>query len=184
LSVRILQSLNNIRKEMDMHYFVLPRRRDALVLGLGAMLSLGALAHEYRAGDVRIGHPYATPSLAGASSGAAYIATLESTSAKPDRLLRASTPLAGSVELHTMSVGADGVMRMRMLDAIAVVPDQPIKMRPGQGTHLMLVGLKQPLVEGERFPMTLEFERAGKVDVKVVVQIPKPRPGDAAAHHH
>ncbi len=163
---------------------VFSKWRRSLMFGLGAMLSLSALAHEYRVGDVRVGHPYATPSLTGASSGAAYIATLENNGIHPDRLLRASTPMAAGVELHTMSGGADGVMRMRMLDEIAVVPAHPIKMRPGQGTHFMLVGLKQPLEEGQRFAMTLEFERAGKVEVKVVVQIPKPRPGDAAAHKH
>ncbi len=160
--------------------------RHACALALGTTLSLGALAHEYRAGDVRIGHPYATPSLSGASSGAAYIATLENTGAQPDRLLRASTPVAGMVELHGMSVDAGGVMRMRMLDDVPVTPGTPIKMRPGQGIHIMLMDLKRPLKEGDTFPMTMEFERGGKVDVKVVVQVPKARPGEAAvaAHKH
>jgi periplasmic copper chaperone A len=162
------------------------RWRAALLLGLSASLWLSALAHDYRVGDVRVGHPYATPSLAGASSGAAYIATLENTGTTPDRLLRASTPVAGAVELHLMSVDGDGVMRMRPLDAAAVMPEQPIKMRPGLGMHFMLSELKQPLMEGQSFPMTLEFERGGKVEVKVVVQVPKPRTGDsnAVAHKH
>lgn len=166
---------------MKKHFSAL--RRTAVALTIGASLSLGALAHDFRAGDVRIGHPFATPSLAGASSGAAYIATLENTGGKPDRLLRASTPLAGSVELHTMSIDAGGVMRMRMLEDIAVAPDKPIKMRPGMGTHFMLMGLTKPLKEGDTFPMTLEFERGGKVEVKVVVQVPKARAGEAAAAH-
>ncbi len=166
------------------HPSVFPRWRAPLLLGLGAALSLGALAHDYRVGDVRVGHPYATPSLAGASSGAAYIATLENTGTTPDRLLRASTPVAGTVALHQMSVDADGVMRMRQLDAAAVVPDQPIKMRPGLGMHFMLSELRQPLTEGQSFPMTLEFERGGKVEVKVVVQVPKPRRVEAEAHKH
>lgn len=167
-----------------MNRIALLRRVSALALG--AALSLNALAHDYRIGDVRIGHPYATPSLSGASSGAAYIATLENTGAQPDRLLRASTPVAGMVELHSMSVDAGGVMRMRMLKDVAVTPGTPIKMRPGQGMHFMLMDLKQPLREGDTFPMTMEFERGGKVDVKVVVQVPKAKPGEAAvaAHKH
>jgi periplasmic copper chaperone A len=159
--------------------------RSAASLLLGALVVCGAAqAHDYRAGDVRIGHPYATPSVAGMPTGAAYIATLENTGAKPDRLLHAGTPLAGRVELHNMTIDAGGVMRMRMLDDITVTPGSPIKMRPGQGLHFMLMELKQDLKEGDTFLMTLEFERGGKVDVKVVVQVPKVRPGDAAAHKH
>jgi periplasmic copper chaperone A len=160
--------------------------RRTLALALGAALSLNALAHGYSAGDVRIGHPYATPSLSGSTSGAAYIATLENTGTQPDRLLRASTPVAGMVELHSVSVDALGVMRMRLLDDVPVTPGTPIKMRPGQGMHFMLMDLKQALKEGDTFPMTMEFERGGTVDVKVVVQVPKARPGEtaAAAHKH
>ena len=123
---------------------MLRRWAGAMALVAGAAFGSAALAHDYRAGDVRIGHPYATPTLAGASHGAAYIATLENTGAKPDRLLRAGTPLAGRVELHNMTIDAGGVMRMRMLDDITVTPGSPIKMRPGQGLHFMLMELKQP----------------------------------------
>ena len=77
----------------------------------------------------------------------------------------------------------DGVMRMREVEAIAVAPGAPIKMRPGSGFHFMLMDLKQPLKDGESFPMTLEFERAGKVEVKVVVQVPKAAESDAAHKH-
>jgi copper(I)-binding protein len=144
-----------------------------------------ALAHDYSAGDISIGHPFATPSLQGARTGAAYLADLENTGTQRDRLLRASTPVAQRVELHQMDVDANGVMRMRELDAIAVEPKAPaIKMRPGMGTHLMLIDLKQPLKGGDTFPMTLEFERGGKVEVKVVVQVPTARGASDAAHNH
>jgi periplasmic copper chaperone A len=142
-----------------------------------------AHAHGATAGDVSIGHPYATPSVPGANNGAAYIATLENTGKQPDRLLRVSTPVAARTELHTMSMD-DGVMRMREVDAIAVAPGTPVKMRPGQGYHIMLMGLKKPLKEGESFPMTMEFERGGKVEVKVVVQLPRPHAGETAEHKH
>ena len=151
----------------------------AAALGLGG----GARAHDARAGDVRIDHPFATPSLGGARNGAAYIATLENTGSRPDRLLRASAAVAVRTELHTMSVDDGGVMRMREVAEIALAPGAAVKMRPGQGLHIMLMDLKQPLKEGDRFPMTLEFERGGKVEVKVVVQQPKARDG-AAAHAH
>jgi copper(I)-binding protein len=92
--------------------------------------------------------------------------------------------LAGRVELHTMSVDEQGVMRMRMVDEIAIAPGQPIKMRPGQGLHFMLIELKQALREGQTFPMTLEFERGGKAEVRVVVQVPKARTEEGAMHKH
>ena len=147
------------------------------------LLSAQALAHGSSVGDVNIGHPFATPSVPGARSGAAYIANLENSGKQPDRLLRASTPVAARVEMHEMTLDAQGVMRMRETSAIVLAPKSLIKMRPGMGTHLMLIDLKQPLKEGETFPMTMEFERAGKVEVKVVVQVPKPRPGTAEHKH-
>ena len=143
-----------------------------------------AFAHGATAGDVSIGHAFATPSVPGATNGAAYIATLENTGKRPDRLLRVSTPVAASAEMHTMSVDAGGVMRMRELADMPVNPGTPIKMRPGQGAHIMLMGLKRPLKEGDTFPMTMEFERGGKVEVKVVVQVPKARAGETTEHKH
>jgi periplasmic copper chaperone A len=155
--------------------------RAALLALVGVAGFVNAHAHGGRAGDIEITHPFATPTPAGASNGAAYIATLENTGKQPDRLLRASTPMAQRTEVHTMAVDAGGVMRMREVGEIALAPGATVKMRPGDGYHLMLMGLKQPLKEGDSFPMTLEFERGGKAEVKVVVQVPKARAGGAAA---
>jgi periplasmic copper chaperone A len=153
-----------------------------------ALLALSALgvsqAHGGRAGDVEITHPFAVPTPAGAVNGAAYIATLENTGKQPDRLLRVSTPIAQRAEIHTMAVDAGGVMRMREAADIALAPGAPVKMRPGDGFHFMLMGLKQPLKEGDSFPLTLEFERGGKTEVKVVVQVPKSRSGETLEHKH
>jgi copper(I)-binding protein len=159
--------------------------RASLALFAGLVLLAGspAGAHEKAAGDINIVHPYATPSVPGASNGAAYIATLENTGKTADRLLRASTPVAARAEIHTMSMD-DGVMRMREIGEIAIVPGTPIKMRPGVGYHFMLMGLKQPLKTGDTFPMTLVFERAGAVEVKVVVQVPTAHAAETGAHTH
>jgi periplasmic copper chaperone A len=143
-----------------------------------------AMAHGSVVGDIHIGHPFATPSLAGTTTGAAYFARLDNEGTRADRLLRASTPAAARVELHSMALDAQGVMRMREIEAIELAPKASIRMRPGMGMHLMLVGLKAPLREGASFPMTLEFERAGKVEVTVTVQVPKPRDEASGAHMH
>ena len=158
-------------------------RHAARVALLALFASSVAQAHGGSAGDLRIGHPYATPSVPGAGNGVAYIARLENTGKQPDRLLRVSTPAAARTEMHTMGVDAGGVMRMRELPDIAIAPGAEIKMRPGQGMHLMLMGLKQPLKEGDSFPLTMEFERAGKVEVKVIVQTPKARAADTEHKH-
>ena len=149
-----------------------------------AVMAGPAFAHGATVGDIAIEHPFAAPSIPGTSNGAAYFAALENTGNAGDRLLRATTPAASRVELHTMAVDAQGVMRMREVDGIALAPHAKIEMRPGSGMHLMLIGLKEPLKEGSSFPMTLQFERAGVVEVKVVVQATKPRDGASAPHSH
>ncbi|MEO6363384.1 MAG: copper chaperone PCu(A)C [Caldimonas sp.] len=160
--------------------------RVAGAVGGALLMSLcaGAAAHDGQAGDVAIRHPFATPSLAGSSNGAAYFVMLENTGSKADKLLRASTPVAARVELHSMAVDAQGVMRMREIDAIELPVKAQVRMRPGLGLHLMLVGLREPLKEGATFPMTLEFERGGRTEVKVVVQTPRPRDAASAGHMH
>lgn len=151
---------------------------------LALALPIAAHAHGGSAGDIEIKHPFATPTPPGAVNGGAYFVSIENKGSQPDKLLRASTPVAARVEIHTMSVDAGGVMRMREVGELPLAPGAVVKMRPGQGFHMMLMGLKQPLKEGDTFPMTLQFERGGSTDVKVVVQVPKPRGDDAAEHKH
>ncbi len=100
-------------------------------------------------------------------TGAGYM-TLRNTGEAADRLVAASTPAAGRAELHTMTMDGD-VMRMRRVEAIEIPPGGSTELRPG-GLHVMLFGLKQPLKEGDRFPLTLRFERTGEVTVEVAVR--------------
>lgn len=137
-----------------------------------------------RAGEIAISRAYALPTLQGIRNGAAYIEQIDNKGKQADRLLRASTVAADKVELHTMSVDANNVMRMRPVPDIALTPGSPVKMQPGGGLHIMLLGLKKPLVEGDRFTLTLEFERSGKTDVTVQVQAPKSGVDEHAEHQH
>lgn len=158
--------------------------RAACTLLIALLIGPAAQAHGGQAGDIVITHPFATPTPPGARNGAAYFVTLENTGKVADRLLRASTPAAQRTEFHTMAVDAGGVMRMREMPDITLAPGQALKMRPGGGVHLMLIGLQQALVAGDTFPLTLTFERGGRTEVKVVVQVPKPRKDEEAAHRH
>ena len=161
--------------------FLLPRRAWlAGAVWCGLAWAMPAAAHDFAAGALRIDHPYATPTGAGMANGAVYFRAIENTGAEPDRLLSASTPIAQSVELHRMQVD-DGVMRMRPIEAIDLPAKTTVSLRHGQPLHLMLMGLQRPLVVGERFALTLRFERAGEREVMVWVQ--QPRAGSAAHAH-
>lgn len=141
-----------------------------------------AHAHDFRAGNLSIDHPYATPSLPGVNNGAAYLRGIRNKGKETDRLIGASTPVAERVELHGMKMDGD-VMRMRALDAIDLPAGQEVQLRHGQARHLMLVGLKKKLVAGERFDLTLRFEKAGETTVKAWVQQPRAAAADPEHKH-
>ena len=101
-----------------------------------------------------------------------------------DALLSGSSPAASRVEIHTMSMEGD-VMKMRSLEQLELKSGQRIAMKPGSGVHIMLMGLKKPLVVGETFPLTLNFRKAGKVESTVeVVDMKMPmKKGEMHDHH-
>jgi len=101
-----------------------------------------------------------------ARTGVAYLTVFNHGSAM-HRLLGAETPVAERAELHTHTM-RDGVMRMRRIEAVEVHPGEPAVFAPG-GNHVMLIGLKEPLKQGDRFSLTLRFEQAGEITVEVPV---------------
>jgi len=85
-----------------------------------------------------------------------------------DRLVSASSTVAPTVQLHTMSMDG-GVMRMRELpDGIPVPAQSVVELKPG-GMHIMFIGLKAPLKPGQSVALTLRFEKAGVVKVAMPV---------------
>jgi copper(I)-binding protein len=100
-----------------------------------------------------------------------------------DTLLSASSPVAARVELHRSTVD-NGMSRMRPVDAIGLPAGAVMKIEPG-GLHLMLTGLKQPLVAGAPVPLTLQFRQAGAIDLQVaVIPLTAAGPDAAAGHDH
>ncbi|MFZ4406295.1 MAG: copper chaperone PCu(A)C [Paracraurococcus sp.] len=85
-----------------------------------------------------------------------------------DRLIGASAPIARVTEIHT-HVREGDILRMRPVEAIEIPAGQTVTLQPG-GFHLMLIGLKEPLIQGQAVPVTLRFERAGEVPVMLAVQ--------------
>jgi copper(I)-binding protein len=119
-------------------------------------------------GSLHIEQAVARPSFPGQPSGAVYL-SIENDGQKPDQLISISTPIAQSTQIHTMSMDGN-VMRMREVNAIEIKPSSKLVMQPGNGYHVMLIGLKQPLKSGDKFPLTLTFEKAGKLNVSVTVK--------------
>lgn len=93
------------------------------------------------------------------------------TSAQPARLVSASSPAAGVVEIHEMTMQGD-VMRMRAIPGLDLPAGKTVELKPG-GLHIMLIDLKQPLEPGKTVPVTLVVETGGKresIEVKVPVR--------------
>ena len=139
----------------------------ALYFGAGPGAGGIAIAQALQAGALKIGQPYARATPPGAVAAGAFL-RIENTGKLAERLLRASSPVAGVVELHEMTMEGN-VMKMRAVSGIEIKPGATVALQPG-GYHVMLLGLKQPLAQGERIPLTLTFEKAGSVDVVVNVE--------------
>lgn len=135
-----------------------------LILGLTGTAGAAGMA---QVGEVMIHEAWARASLGNAPNSAAYM-VLETEGTEPDRLVASSTPVAEKAELHSHSMEG-GVAKMRPVEAVEVAPGAPTVLEPG-GLHVMLIGLKQRLVEGETVPLTLVFEQAGEVTVDLPVR--------------
>ena len=152
------------------------RRSIALAMLAAALASGTALADEYRAKTLRISNAFVRATPPGAKVAGAFM-SIENLGKEPDRLVSASSPVAGLVEIHEMAMDG-GLMKMRSVKGIDVKPGATVELRPG-GYHVMLEDLKQPLKQGEQVPVLLTFEKAGTVEIKVKVE-----PMGAAAHAH
>jgi len=132
------------------------------------LLSAGfATAHEFKAGPLKIGHPWSRATPAGAKVGGGYL-SIENTGTTADRLVSVSVPFAARAEVHEMAV-KDGIMTMRPLEQGVELPaGAKVEFKPG-GYHIMFMDLKQQLKQGEMIKGTLTFEKAGAVDVEFKV---------------
>ena len=105
------------------------------------------------------------------------------TSTQGSRLVSASTPVAGLVEIHQMSMAGD-VMKMRALPTgLALPAGQVVELKPG-GYHLMLMDLKQQLKAGDSVPVTLVLEGPDKKRETVEIKAPVKALAPAGAHGH
>ncbi|MGQ3355723.1 MAG: DUF1775 domain-containing protein [Phreatobacter sp.] len=145
----------------------------------------GAPAHApatVRAGSLTIAQPWTRATPGGARVAGGYL-TVTNTGTAPDRLVGGSAAFAERVEIHEMAT-QNGVMTMRALgNGLAIAPGQTVELKPG-GLHVMFMGLRTQLTEGQSVKVTLEFEKAGKVEVDLAVGGLGARSAPAGEHHH
>lgn len=142
----------------------------ALVFGAFAPLALAAAP--------RVEAPWIRETPPGVPTGAAYARLVGTGTA--DKLIGARTDVADHVEIHT-HVHSNGMMQMKQIESLAIAADGQATLQPG-GDHLMLIGLRRPLVAGQPVTITLVFETAGEIAVRFDVldaratQAPMPAP--------
>jgi hypothetical protein len=140
----------------------------ACVAALFVAAAAPASAGDAKAGDIVITQAWSRATPGGAKIAGGYL-TIENKGTTPDRLISGAGDIAGKVEIHEMAMN-NGVMTMRPLDkGLAIEPGKIVKFAPG-GYHLMLMDLKKPFKKGDKVPVTLEFEKAGKVTLSLDVQ--------------
>lgn len=130
-----------------------------------------AFAHGFQAGDLYIKHPYATPTPATGKNGAVYFKSINNSGKTADQLISAKTTVADRIEIHEMKMDGD-VMKMRPLSSIDIPAGAEVSFAKGNpnGYHLMLMGLKRPLKDGDKFSVWLTFKKGAEVEVEVWVQ--------------
>jgi copper(I)-binding protein len=137
----------------------------------GIMLALGigaAVAADATVGKLAIQAPW-TRATVGVQQPAALYMTIRNDGGEADRLLGVEAAIADHAQIHDSEHGADGVMRMRPVEAVALPPGGSVTFGPG-GLHVMLMGLHEKLKAGSSIPVQLRFEHAGEVLIQVPVE--------------
>ena len=154
--------------------------RFLLSLALLAAMALPSLAQHaapVMAGDLEITGAFSRATLPNAPVGAGYL-TITNTGTSDDRLVGASSPVAGMTQIHQMKMEGD-VMKMNEVEGGLIIPaGQSVTLAPG-GFHIMFMQLAQQLTEGSTVPLTLTFEQAGTVELELMVGAPN---ADAPMH--
>jgi copper(I)-binding protein len=119
-----------------------------------------------QAGGITVHDAWARASAGGATTGAAYLTLIGGDA--PDQLVQVNTSVAATAEVHE-SFTDNGVMKMRAAPSVVVPAGATVTFAPG-GYHVMLTGLRQPLIADQGFPITLTFAHAAPVTVEVKVR--------------
>jgi len=140
----------------------------ALLLTLAALLFVGLTVWAAEIARIKVSDAWARLTVGEGKVTAAYM-TIANKGEADDLLKSARTPKAKAVELHETNMSADGVMQMRKVeDPVPIEAGASLVLKPG-GMHLMLLGLEDALKAGENLILTLDFDKAGPIEVVVPV---------------
>ncbi|RON10531.1 copper resistance protein CopZ [Pseudomonas brassicacearum] len=155
--------------------------KKLIVLAALLLPACFANAHEYKAGELEIAHPWSQELPPNAPTVAAYF-VIHNNGKTADRLLGVASPISGKAELHE-HVKQNDLMKMQQVPSVEIPAGGDITFAP-MAYHVMLLELKDRslLHDGKRFPLTLHFEKSGDVTVEVAVQ--KQPPAGTEEHKH
>jgi copper(I)-binding protein len=122
----------------------------------------------FKLGDLTVTSPWTRATPGGAKIAGGYL-KITNNGAAADRFIGTKSDVSDRVEIHEMSM-SDGVMKMRPLpNGLEIKPGETVELKSG-GYHLMFMDLKQPLKPGDTFRATLQFEKAGPLEVNFSVR--------------
>lgn len=136
----------------------------ALLVTFGGPVS----AHKFEKNGISIKHPWTRATAPGATVGVGYL-TIVNNGKEADKLTGGTFEGAGNVEVHEMKMDGDKMMMRQLKDGLEIKPGETVKFAPG-GYHLMIVGLKKPIVQGPNIKGSLSFAKAGSIDVTYKVE--------------
>jgi copper(I)-binding protein len=139
-----------------------------LIATISIAFSGTAIAQSASVGPIKIEQAYTRATMPGQQVAGGFM-KIENKSGPADQLISASSPAAGEVQLHEMSMEGN-VMKMRQVKDIAVPAGGSVELKPG-GLHLMFMNIKAPLTSGETVPVKLKFAKAGEVEVRMPVNV-------------
>ena len=126
-----------------------------------------------KVGNLTISETFTRATVTGQKNAAGFLSIQNA--GNVDKLLSAKSNVSSAVEIHEMKMDGN-VMQMRQVNALDIPSKGKVELKPG-GYHLMFIDLKSPLKSGETIEVQLNFEKAGKVDVKLPIQDMRPMHG-------
>jgi copper(I)-binding protein len=145
----------------------MPRLFFPFILSILMSVAVPAAAEDFHAGNVTVSNPWARATV-GVSRPAAVYLTIHNAGEMADELIGVQTPIASRAEIHQSQM-TDGIMKMTSMPALKIAAGKTVTLGPS-GYHIMMTGLKEPLSEGARFPLSLIFKSGQSVDITVPVK--------------
>jgi copper(I)-binding protein len=142
--------------------------RTLLILSFLGFGAVAAAAHEYKAGDLEIVHPWARATLKGSDVADGFMKIINHGTA-PDRLLAVSVEFAKAGQIHEMKMDGDVMKMQELTDGLEIPAGATVELKP-KSLHIMFIGVDQELVPDEVVDGELTFEKAGKVKVEFMIE--------------